>query len=61
MLARWTGAGFGSGQKDEGGACLGSSEHTTMAKQRVMGARTHMMMVREDDSQKGLDAGPLEP
>ena len=45
----------------EGGACLGSSEHTTMAKQRGMGTRTHMMMVREDDSQKGLDAGPLEP
>ena len=49
MLARWTGAGFGSGQKDEGGACLGSSEHTTMAKQRGMGPCTHMMMVREDD------------
>ena len=48
-------------KKDEGGACLGSSEHTTMAKQRGMGTRTHMMMVREDDSQKGLDAGLLEP
>ena len=31
------------------------------AKQGGMGPRTHMMMVREDDSQKGLDAGPLEP
>ena len=56
-LAFWF---MGAQTKRRRGACLGSSEHTTMAKQRGMGPHTHMMMVREDDRQKELDAGPLE-
>ncbi len=60
MLARQTGAGFGSWGPREGGACLGQPEHTTMVKPCRMWTCTHMMMVREDDSQNGLDAGSPE-